>query len=36
LAAKNPDFKDMKNKSTANSTKYARQIYKEAMILTFD
>jgi hypothetical protein len=25
-----------KNKSTANGTKYARQIFKEAMILTFD
>jgi hypothetical protein len=24
------------NKSTANGTKYARQIFKEAMILTFD
>jgi hypothetical protein len=24
------------NKSTANGTKYTRQIFKEAMILTFD
>jgi hypothetical protein len=24
------------NKSTTNGTKYARQIFKEAMILTFD
>jgi hypothetical protein len=24
------------NKRTANGTKYARQIFKEAMILTFD
>jgi hypothetical protein len=24
------------NKSTANGTKYDRQIFKEAMILTFD
>jgi hypothetical protein len=24
------------NKSTANGTKFARQIFKEAMILTFD
>jgi hypothetical protein len=24
------------NKSTASGTKYARQIFKEAMILTFD
>jgi hypothetical protein len=28
--------KTTKNKSTANGTKYARQIFKEAMILTFD
>jgi hypothetical protein len=30
------DWNDIKNKSTANGTKYARQIFKEAMILTFD
>jgi hypothetical protein len=28
--------KNKKNKSTANGTKYARQIFKEATILTFD
>jgi hypothetical protein len=27
---------DIYNKSTANRTKYARQIFEEAMILTFD
>jgi hypothetical protein len=29
-------FKTCWNKSTANGTKYARQIFKEAMILTID